>query len=361
MKSDILATGTLGIKVANDDSEEKPKMVDLEISDNTEKILVSGDIARENGSSSTWVSEDTLELVSTEPRRPCFKHPRVTELYRNADWWTLWIGLASFGLSVALVFAIPLKDEERVKYVVPQPKLWQHNPLDAWDLYNLVGIPILLAIFCVFYLVSLKAMGKLDKKEGDEDTVQNDSLLKYVGGFAVMSLLATLSFWLGRNEWCSTHGLGYAVFAIGLGMLTTNMPLLGKRTKWLQKSAKDGEFFIKCSLVLLAVELDVLVRVGGPGMLVAWIGSPIAIAAGFVIGTRYLNCEGSLSMLIAVGASWCGASAISAVAPVVKASSEEVALAISVVAFFTVIFTFVQPYIAIATGMPDVVAGAWIG
>jgi len=66
-------------------------------------------------------------------------------------------------------------------------------------------------------------------------------------------------------------------------------------------------------------------------------------------------------MLIAVGASWCGASAISAVAPAVSASSEDVALSISVVAFFTIVFTFVQPYVAIAVNMSDAVAGAWIG
>ena len=35
--------------------------------------------------------------------------------------------------------------------------------------------------------------------------------------------------------------------------------------------------------------------------------------------------------------------------------------AISVVAFFTVIFTFAQPYIAMAVGMPDDIAGSWIG
>ena len=96
-------------------------------------------------------------------------------------------------------------------------------------------------------------------------------------------------------------------------------------------------------------------------MIVTWIGSPLAIALGYALGMRLFGCKDSLAMLIAVGASWCGASAISAVAPVVMATSEDVALSISVVAFFTIIFTFVQPYIAMAVGMPDSVAGAWIG
>jgi uncharacterized membrane protein YadS len=49
------------------------------------------------------------------------------------------------------------------------------------------------------------------------------------------------------------------------------------------------------------------------------------------------------------------------VAPIVGARSEDVALAVSVVTFFTIIFTFVQPYVAIGVGMPDDIAGAWIG
>jgi len=131
--------------------------------------------------------------------------------------------------------------------------------------------------------------------------------------------------------------------------------------KFLETIAKDGEFFIKCSLVLLAVELTVLVEVGGPGMIVAWIGSPIAVISGYLIGVHLFKCQENVSLLIAVGASWCGASAMSAVAPLVQAEPEDLSLSISVVAFFTVIFTFVQPYIAIATNMPDDVAGAWIG
>ena len=175
-------------------------------------------------------------------------------------------------------------------------------------------------------------------------------------------MLAVLALWLGNNTWASSRGLGYAVFAILLGMVFGNT-ILAKpdRLPWLLLVAKDGEFFIKCSLTLLAVELNILVSVGAPGMLVAWIGSPLAITLGFVVGMKLFGCQDSLSMIIAVGAAWCGASAISAVAPVVSASSEDVTLAISVVAFFTIIFTFAQPYIAMAVGMPDDIAGSWIG
>ena len=308
------------------------------------------------------------EKQAIEPRRPWFEHPRIVELYKVADWWTLWIGLLSFFVAVALVFALPLdaQDGKRVKYVVPQPESWESNPFDAWNAYNLVGVPLLFLVFLTFYLASLKCMGKLVQKQENQETgettvLPHGFLSTYIKGFLAMAFIATIAFWFGRNEWCSENGLGYAVFAILFGMIPTNTPGLKQRTAWLQNAAKDGEFFIKCSLVLLAVELTVLAKVGKPAMIVTWIGSPLAIIAGFVVGTRLFKCENALAMLVAVGASWCGASAISAVAPVVMASSQDVTLSISVVAFFTVIFTFVQPYIAIAVGMPDKVAGAWIG
>jgi len=332
---------------------EKKEWCEAPIKDKQQETAVEFDNASDMPSTAITKGEQLDE--EPEQKQQWYQHPRITELYLMADWWTLWIGLFTFGMGVAAVFLIPLdSSEDRSRYVIPQPKEWQTNPLDAWDVYNIVGIPLLLLLFLALYLVSLLAMGKL-----------NGHVKQYVNGFVVMAIIATLTFWMGRNEWCSDNGLGYAVFAIVLGMMAGNIPVaLGKAEaiEWIQqKAAKDGEYFIKCSLVLLAVELTVLIEVGGPAMIVSWIGSPLAIVAGFVIGTKLFGCKDSLSMLIAVGASWCGASAISAVAPIVMASSEEVALSISVVACFTIIFTFAQPYIAIAVGMPDDVAGAWIG
>jgi uncharacterized integral membrane protein (TIGR00698 family) len=299
--------------------------------------------------------------------------PRVQELYTSPDWWSLWIGLFTFLLGIILVFCVPYEQgSDRVKYVIPQPMKWSTNPLDAWDVYNIVGTILLLLVFCAMYLVSCKFMGKLIVVQGGgsggyTSTTTTTTTRTYIIGFATMATLATISFWIGSNEWCDEHGLGYAIWAIVLGMFVTNCcaPLIRGGTNMvddtLSNAAKDGEFFIKCSLVLLAVQLDELVKVGVPGIAVAWIGSPLAIFLGYIIGTRCLKCNDALALLISVGAAWCGASAISAVAPIVAAKSEDVSLAISVVAFFTLAFTFIQPYFAMAVRMDESVAGAWIG
>jgi MFS family permease len=305
-------------------------------------------------------SESVSKLSFENEKRTHLEHPRIKEMYSTADWWSLWIGLLTFAVAMIVVFAVPLDHLDSTKYAIPQPYQWEQNPLDAWDAYNLVGVPILVGILMAFYLIALRFMDKLDPKDDQGSRLRKAS--QYTKGFTVMSLLAVLALWLGNNNWASERGLGYAIFAILLGMLLGNTILTTPdRLPWLLQTANDGEFFIKCSLTLLAVELNVLVSVGAPGMLVAWIGSPLAIALGFVLGMRLFGCQDSLSMIIAVGAAWCGASAISAVAPIVSASSEDVTLAISVVAFFTIIFTFAQPYIAMAVGMPDDIAGSWIG
>jgi len=288
-------------------------------------------------------------LEKDDDRNRCPK--RVVAMVNTTEWWSLWIGFASFWLAFMLTFVVQYESgSKRAKYTVPQPMKWQRNPFDAWDTYGIVGTLILLTIYGLLYLISLNYTGKISKAE---------PALMYCKGFAIMSSLALISFWIGRNEWCSDHGLGYAVISIIFGMLVSNFP--GKRPAWLLIVAKDGEFFIKCSLVLLAVEFSVIGKFGWQAFVVSWIGSPIALIAGYQIGTRSFKMAPPLALLIAAGSTWCGASAISAVGATIGSSSEDIALSISIVAFFTVILTFAQAYFAIAVGMDDNVAGAWIG
>ena len=284
---------------------------------------------------------------------------RARDMYTTADWWTLWIGLMSFGVATALVFIVPFEiDDERARYVVPQPMTWSDNPLDAWDVYGTFGTFYLLLYMMAVYLLAKNCMGKINADKPAS---------MYAKGFIGMGLVAVVSFWLGRQEWCARNGLGYAIFAIVFGMLIANTPVscsgerLPDKLPSLKLVAKDGEFFIKSSLVLLAVEFSVLGRVGLEAITVAWVGSPVALVAGFLIGTRVFEMDAGVALLVAVGSTWCGASAISAVAAIIGSPSADISLSISVVAFFTVIFTFVQAYAAIGVGMPNDVAGAWIG
>lgn len=324
---------------------------EIRSSDKESGIETTSEEAAATSISADQSNETNVEMQATASSTP----KRMKDMYTTADWLSLWIGLASFSIAIAIVFIVPysIDDEKRLRYVIPQPMRWSDNPLDAWDMYSAIGTILLLLVLGALYLLALRSMGKIKAEK---------TAVMYVKGFSGLSIVAVIAFWLGRQEWCAKNGLGYAIFAIVIGMLIANTPVSkGDRLPSLKLVAKDGEFFIKCSLVLLAVEFSVLGRVGLEAVIVAWLGSPVALIAGFLIGTRLFRMDAGISLLVAVGSTWCGASAISAVAAIVGSSSADISLSISVVAFFTVIFTFVQAYVAIGAGMPDEVAGAWIG
>ncbi len=292
---------------------------------------------------------------------------RYQQMYLTKDWWTLWIGLLSFSLALAITYTAYSKPsfEREGKYIVPQPMKWDQDPRDAWDIYGLVGTFALLLAYLLFYLVSLAAMGKL----GTISAIEVNKVFGYSKGFGMLCIIAIIAFWIGTQTWCKKNGFGYAIWSIVFGMIIGNSPLVtgsnreqdSDLIKSLKLVAKDGEYFIKCSLVLLAVEFSVLGELGLPAIAVAWVASPITLLSSFLIGRRVFQMDIVLALLIATGATWCGASAISAIAAVVNAPNRDTVTCIGIVAAGTVIFTFLQPYFALLVGMDEIVAGAWIG
>jgi len=274
---------------------------------------------------------------------------------KTADWCAVWAGLLCFLALLPLVLTVT--DDDQTKYRVPQPMKWGSDPFEAWDWYNGCFVWLLLQVLLFVYMLCAHLTGKLKKLP----------VSRYVVGFCALGLLATVCLWLGRNKTLAPFGISYAVYAILLGMIIGNVATLSPRLKaviekWLQPVAKDGEFMIKVALVLYAKSFRIIGQVGLPGLIVGWVGSPLAVMVGWFFGTRVLKMENHPQvMLMAVGASWCGASAMAAVQPIVGATSEDLTLSVSIVVLFTLLFQFIQPYLALAMGMPHDVAGAWIG
>lgn len=73
------------------------------------------------------------------------------------------------------------------------------------------------------------------------------------------------------------------------------------------------------------------------------------------------HIDSNTAVLIGVGSSICGGSAIAAAAPVVKASDQDIAQAISVVFFFNVVAAFVFPPLGDAIGLSNMGFGLFAG
>lgn len=122
--------------------------------------------------------------------------------------------------------------------------------------------------------------------------------------------------------------LGPLTLAMGLGLAWRAVAGLSK--PFVPGSKMASRTVLRAGIVLLGARLDLVAVAGaGPKLLALALG---VIAFGLVVIpplARRCGASAPLALLIAVGTSICGASAVAAAAPLAKANEEEVALALA--------------------------------
>ena len=132
---------------------------------------------------------------------------------------------------------------------------------------------------------------------------------------------------------------------------------------WLKAGARS-ELYIKTGLVLLGAEIlfNNILKLGAPGIMVAWGVTPVVLIFMFLFGTRYLKMASkSLIIVIATATSVCGVSAAIAAAAACRAKKEELTLVIGMTMIFTVIMMVGMPALIKLIGLDDTIGGAWLG
>ena len=116
------------------------------------------------------------------------------------------------------------------------------------------------------------------------------------------------------------------------------------------------------SIVLLGFQMNLhyLLNAGRVSLIVMCFTFSLVFLAAFCLG-KLLKLSGNTSILIGVGTSICGGSAIAATAPVIRAQDEDVARAISTVFLFNIAAVFMFPALGRLLGMDDIVFGIWAG
>ena len=107
------------------------------------------------------------------------------------------------------------------------------------------------------------------------------------------------------------------------------------------------KYLLKLGIIFLGIRLSVsdILQYGSQGLIV--IIPCIAISIFIVKSLRsYFNVSDNLSLLIAVGTSICGATAIVALAPAINAKKEEISYAIANITVFGLIAMFLYPLLA---------------
>lgn len=124
----------------------------------------------------------------------------------------------------------------------------------------------------------------------------------------------------------------------------------------------SSKYFLRLAIVLYGLKLNMNV-IFQQGLLML-IKSMVTVLFSFIVLmviAKWLKADMDLSLLLSIGTGICGAAAIAAISPIVKAKEEDTAMGIGIIALvgtiFSIIYTILFPFLHLSTAA----FGTWAG
>ena len=154
--------------------------------------------------------------------------------------------------------------------------------------------------------------------------------------------------------------VGGPVFSILLGMIVTGF--IKDRTKLNSGISFTSKKILQYAVILLGfgMNLSVVASIGLQSLPIILSTISISLIVAFVL-YKVMKIPTKISVLIGVGSSVCGGSAIAATAPVIDANDEEIAQSISVIFLFNVIAALLFPTLGGLLGLSNYGFGLFAG
>ncbi|WP_313152540.1 YeiH family protein [Lacrimispora sp.] len=179
---------------------------------------------------------------------------------------------------------------------------------------------------------------------------------KYAPGALLCLLISAPAWFLGK----AFPVIGGPVFAILIGMALA--PLVKEKEFFQPGVAFASKKILQYAVILLgfSMNLATVLQKGREALpiILATISTSLLIA---YFLSRALRLPGKTAILIGVGSSICGGSAIAATAPVIDADDSEIAQSISVIFFFNIIAALLFPALGSALGLSNEGFGLFAG
>ncbi len=213
----------------------------------------------------------------------------------------------------------------------------------------LTGDNILLAIYIAlaYLVIGIIGMGLMGQPVG-----------YFITGFPFVFLISWLALFLAGNFTIHEYGLEYVLFCLFIGLAVSN--LIGV-PNWMMPAVKT-EFYIKIGLVILGARVlfGVIMKAGFYGMVQALaVVSVVWYSCWWLC--KKLGIDDEFSAMLSSAVSICGVSAAIATAGAVKGDPKKLSYVTSIVLICAVPMMVLMPIISKAFGIPDAVAGAWLG
>ena len=183
-----------------------------------------------------------------------------------------------------------------------------------------------------------------------------DSIRKIGPGLLLCLAIALPSWLLGHFF----PVVGGPVFAILIGMLLALV--LRDKSPYQSGIAFTSKKILQYAVILLGFGLNLseIAKVGAQSLPIICSTISISLIIAFLI-RKGLHMPNNISVLVGVGSSICGGSAIAATAPVIGADDEEIAQSISVIFLFNILAALLFPTLGALLGMTNEGFGLFAG
>jgi len=175
--------------------------------------------------------------------------------------------------------------------------------------------------------------------------IHHISLSRLLPGLILAGGVAAVALWLGNEPAIAKWGLGALTLAILAGMIIGNT-LYPK----IEPYCGSGVLFAKQTLLRLGIILygfrltfSQIAEVGFSGLLIDALTLCSTFALACWAGKHFFGLDRQTRWLIGAGSSICGAAAILATEPVVKAEASKVTVAVATVVIFGTLAIFIYP------------------
>ena len=181
--------------------------------------------------------------------------------------------------------------------------------------------------------------------------------MKMAPGFALCAVIAGFAFLAGS----AVPLVGAPLFAIAIGVVVANTLRDTIRLSTL-KIGDISKLCLKSGIVVLGASLDLreIAHTGGNSLVFLAVTVVAGLGTALILG-KFLDIDWRIRCLIGMGTTICGASAIAALAPVLRAKAEEITYSVTVVFFFNMIAVFLFPTLGHLFGLSDNGFGIWTG
>ncbi|WP_155987934.1 YeiH family protein [Gorillibacterium massiliense] len=189
--------------------------------------------------------------------------------------------------------------------------------------------------------------------------IRNKERFGFLLGLGITLVLAIAAKCIAKLPFMSI--MGQLVIAILLGM--AYRAGIGVPQQTAAGASFSSKKFLRLGIILLGLRLNLLdiVHAGPKVFLLAVFNICFAIFTIHLL-SKWFKVEKKLGLLAACGTAICGAAAVVAIAPQIKADDDETALAVATVAIlgtiFTLAYTFLYPYLGFSPDSYGIFAGA---